>query len=204
MPDAHLEADFPSPEYTTPQGTQEHGVDHGYEERDVNFRALFNWFGGLFAFTLISVVLLTITNELYNNQLNAQEAAEFKNQPLLLQHQAPPEPWVLPNPVSTRALDVAKHEVLMGPWDIYNEEREQEDKKLKEVQLQLEDGRPFIPRKIADQVIAENGAVTPRPNGGTSGAGANGAVANDPANEGLRNEMPSYSSGGLSVENDLR
>src|SRR6478672_3725600 len=91
MPDAHLEADFPPPEYTTPQGTQEHGVDHGYEERDVNFRALINWFGGLLGFVLIAIALLAVTNELFNSQVRQQEAKEYENQPLLLQKQIPPK-----------------------------------------------------------------------------------------------------------------
>ncbi len=197
MPDPHLEADFPPPEFTTPQGTQEHGVDFGHEERDVNFRSLLGWFGGLGLFVIVSVILLAITSFIYEQQIKGQERAQFDAVPLLTAKQIPPRPFVLPNPVDTAA---RPHEVLMGPWDIMREEAERENGELRRLGLQDEQGLPQVPQSFMQAVMAANAGAPAQETGGTSGAAPSSGVAED----GPRAVMPSVSSGGTSVENDLR
>jgi hypothetical protein len=42
-----MHEDEPLPAQTTPQGTQAEGVEHGVEERDVDYPGLIKWFAGL-------------------------------------------------------------------------------------------------------------------------------------------------------------
>ena len=83
-----------APDQTSPQGTQEGGLEHGHEEADVNIRSFVNWMIGLIASTLICILVLAVVFQVL---LARERAKEKLPSPLFSQRQTPPEPRVFPN-----------------------------------------------------------------------------------------------------------
>src|SRR6187397_1913547 len=92
------------PERTTPQGTQEHGVEHGHEEKDVSFRPLFLWFGFLSVIVIITILVVTFGYNLWAERTRPDDVA-FS--PVFTQQPIPPAPRVLPNPIDSHPLSIA-------------------------------------------------------------------------------------------------
>src|SRR5438874_11098037 len=86
------------PDQTTPQGTQEAGVETGHEAHDLNFPVVFRWFIGLVLFAAASQVLLMSAVYFWNRHA---EATDRLPSPLFGARQVPPEPRVLPNPADS-------------------------------------------------------------------------------------------------------
>lgn len=179
--DPHLAEDDEhiAPSRTMPQGTQEHGVDHGHEERDVNLPALLRWAAGLVVLTV--AVQLFLWGVFY--LLLARETTKdvFPSQ-LFVAKQVPPLPRLVPNPVDARERPVGP---LQDPMEHLQEFLKREDRSLE--RLGLIDGSTGLPRlpDSALEALVPPGART----------GVRTLVV-QPA--------PSDSSGGTTTENALR
>lgn len=114
-------------ERTTPQGTQEKGVAHGHENRDVLIAPLMRWLGG-------SVVFLAITflamRGMWNVMENIAASRDVLPSPLFNLHAAPPpgQPRLYPNPDQTD-----KDPKL--PWEVGAAHRLAEDEQLQSAGL---------------------------------------------------------------------
>jgi len=181
-----------APERTTPQGTQEAGVEHGHEAADMDFPQVGGWFLGLAATVIIAMVLLWATFKWWAGSATRNE---LMPSPLFTQRVRPPEPRILPNPIDYPET-ATTNPVAASP--LYPEtppgERAREDKELQRLGLQDEKtGLPLLPPAAVAKVIAASqraGGVAP-------------AVAG-PASTGLEELRPSRASGGLAMENQLR
>src|SRR5262245_43457520 len=97
-PDRHLHGEEPPPEFTTPQGTQSYGVEHGHEETDVNPRTIIDWLAGL------AVCVVVISLALYGSFMawRSYERGMVKPpSPVFAVREEPPSPRILPNPFDT-------------------------------------------------------------------------------------------------------
>lgn len=180
--DAHLQDDDHNwfPERTMPQGTQENGVDFEHEERDVNLRAVINWFAGLGAGVLVIIVLLYGAFQLL---LNREPTAEELPSPIFAQQQVPPNPRLIPNP-----FDSVPGKPLLGPIEYGQEYKEREDRILSGLGLHnLDEGVPSLPQEAASVLQELNKGSQPAPEAGRP-------VEN----------YPSDMSGGTEVEDRLR
>lgn len=197
--DPHLEDEHIAPARTTPQGTQENGVEFGHEERDTSIRELLVWFGGLIGFMLVVVIALW---GVYSVWQNSVRQAEELPSPLFGVRPVPPEPRVLPNPADQAANPT---EVLVGPWDTLVPERARMQEEAARLGLTREDGMPALP---PGAVAAAMRGTTPPPGvpgagqPGVPGAGQPGAMGAEPAG-GVSEPMPSESSGGMVSEDRL-
>lgn len=171
------------PERTTPQGTQEGGVDFGHEEKDVNFGPIFRWFISLLVVTVLTQVMLAVGLNMWVNHEEVRDKSRVPSK-LFEVRQDIPEPRLLPNRVDSPASGT---QPLIGPGEALVIFRERENKELaKHGLLDAESGQPAI----SAQALA---AATGQP------ATPSGA-AGDP----LIQAMPSSSSGGTATENRLR
>jgi hypothetical protein len=177
-----------APERTTPQGTQEGGVDHGHEVADMDLAQVGGWFLGLAVTCLVSMVLLWATFRWWSstNARNEQLPSQ-----LFAQREVPPPPRILPNPVdypenqmtNPRADAPDYPETLPG-------ERERQDKALQQLGLQdPSTGLPVLPESAVARVIA---------------ASQQGKNIAPPPTPGLEDPRPSLASGGTMLENGLR
>ncbi|PQV64622.1 hypothetical protein B1R32_104115 [Abditibacterium utsteinense] len=104
----------------TPQGTQDYGVESGYEAGDVNVKAVISGMSIIMASTLVVMAAM------YGmfNYLNRQANVAASNVPVALASRiVPPEPRLLPEPYT----DERKEAIYMGsstpdvfPWDKRN------------------------------------------------------------------------------------
>ena len=180
-------------EVTMPQGTQQAGVDSGYENRDINVRALIAWFIALGALILVTIAILY---GMFQALVFLERRRDALPSPIFAARQDPPLPRLLPNPADSRARPNAP---MMGPGEYAIEETFAEDKAVQNLGLMdAGTGQNRIPGNIVDEVAKEG---TPGGAPLAGGAAAGGAVSQDP---GLSMQMPSDSSGGLSSENGLR
>jgi hypothetical protein len=99
------------PERTTPQGTQEGGVDFGHEEKDVQFGPVFRWFISLVVVTGLTQLMLAVALTRWVEH-EAQRDKERLPPLLYAAPQDAPEPRVLPNRVDSPA---ASTEPQVGP-----------------------------------------------------------------------------------------
>ncbi|MGV3721239.1 MAG: hypothetical protein ACO1SX_10060 [Actinomycetota bacterium] len=183
----------PVPLVTTPQGTLAHSVEHGHEERDVNFKPLAQWGVGLAVTILLSELVCTgIYQFLYKT-----ENAAYK-QPFFAQKTVPPEPRLIPNVVDSPQVPNAaqyrfqKFEALQTPGDYAAVELHRDQEQLAKLGLyNSHEGTPEIPDAIVTTV-------------GGAGAAAEGAEHDHDAVPGLSEMMPADPSGGSTLENRLR
>lgn len=159
---------------TTPQGTQEAGVDKGYERRDIKIRELLYWFAGLVVYIVASiggmwllVMWLTSTDRIEKTRLST---------PLYGTDLPRRTPELLPNPQQ-----LTNGEGYTLPWDHYREYVKAESAKMNDVGLEDEYGRPAMPTSVATEVESE------------PSSGAGGKAASDET-------RPSEASGGINPE----
>lgn len=181
----------PVPLVTTPQGTLAHSVEHGHEERDVNFKPLAAWGVGLAVTILLAeLVTLGIYQFLYKTENAAYTTPFFAQKPV------PPEPRLLPNPADTPRVPEAaqyrfqKFETLQGPGDYAAVELHRDQQALANLGLyNTKEGTPEIPDALAATV---------------GGAAASAPEPEGEAVPGLSEMMPADPSGGMTLENRLR
>lgn len=104
----------------TPQGTQDYGVESGYEAGDVNPRAVVS---GLFIILTSTVVVMAAMYGMFNYLNGRQNQAASQVPVALAQRIVPPEPRLLPEPYTderreSAQLGAATPDVL--PWDKRN------------------------------------------------------------------------------------
>jgi hypothetical protein len=224
MPEQHLHTRTPSredphlaeddehfaPAVTTPQGTQAYAVDGGYEERDVNLKAVVGWFAGLSVATFVIIVALGATFRL---MVSYQEKQRPVPSPIFAAPQVPPEPRLIPNPVGFK---VSETQPLPNPIDVHNEEKQREDAELAKLGLiDPATGLPRLPEQIIRSVATAQppgggGHAAPVEHGAAAEHGAAGTGQADHVAAGptdlppYQEPLPSDSSGGLKTENGLR
>ncbi len=148
--DSHLQADDHNwyPERTTPQGTQENGVDFQHEGRDANLRSIINWLLALSAMVAVVIVLLYGAFQLL---LQREEASDQLPSPLWARQETPPEPRLIPNPHDAKP-DVP----LTGPVEYLQEYRTREDALLAEAKLiDPATGLSKLPEDVTGSVLQE-------------------------------------------------
>lgn len=157
---------------TTPQGTQEAGVDKGHELRDVKIRATLAWFFGLLVGTVITIgamwvgmAMLAGRDRIEKNKISS---------PLYEVEHSKRTPELLPN--------IAQGVNQKMPWDHMNDFRKTENVELKKYGLQDGEGYAALPKQASDDVVNESRGAT-APNASASNAAGD-------------QEMPSESSGG--------
>ena len=159
---------------TTPQGTQEAGVEKGHELRDIKIRELLYWFAGLVVYIVASiggmwllVLFLTSTDRVEKTRVST---------PLYGKDVPQRMPELLPNP---QQLTNGKGYTL--PWDHYRDFVRDESVKLKDTGLEDEFGRPAMPASVATELqSAPSGDGAPgdelRPSDATGGTGPEIAI----------------------------
>ncbi len=154
---------------TTPQGTQEAGVDKGHELRDIQIRPTLGWFLGLLIGTILTIVAMWV---LMSMLAGADRVTKDElSSPLYVTEHTKRVPELLPNPA--QGID---HQKL--PWDHMADFRVAENKELKNHGLEDAQGYPALPVSAVNQVLSEPASHAP-------------ALAKDI-------EMPSDSTGGQS------
>lgn len=181
MVDPHLEEDHVAPAVTMPQGTQEEGVEHGHEERDVRPGPLAAWFVGMGVTTLLlSIGLWWMFRLLVGYEARKEQGIP----PILVQREVPPQPRLIPNPVDDRP---SRERGLPGPSDYLKAFRETENAQLEPLGLfDASTGKAQLPEKAVAAVIAEQAGPSTAPRGD------------------LAELMPSGPSGGTALEDRLR
>ena len=181
------------PERTTPQGTQEGGVEHGHEATDASLPQIGGWFLGLALTCIISQILIWATFQWW---VSTAANKDRLPSPFFAQRQVPPPPRIQPNPIdypenqmtNPRADAPDYPETLPG-------ERQREDQQLQRLGLQDQaTGLPRLPEQAVATVIARSRG------GGAAGQPLPGAAGN----EALEQLRPSFASGGTALENQLR
>jgi hypothetical protein len=192
---SYLHEDEPLPSRTTPQGTQADGVDHGFEERDVDFRALVRWFFGLAVGMAIVMPFVWFGYRVAVPMITGDDRPPS---PVFETRWDLPTPRVLPNPFDApRNLVVPLPQPLMRPWQFREEHQRAEAAALEKLELKypptFEDRRradlPRLPESAVDAVIAR-AAAPPAAGGATT--------------DGVRQMIPSGASGGTRMEDRLR
>jgi hypothetical protein len=190
--DPHLQAEHTAPDRTMPQGTQSTGVEHGHEGRDIIFRPIFLWFGGLSIFMALTLIGLSATMSLWTAPMERQMEPPS---PFLGQRQPPPPPRILPNPWD---IGLNPMEKVQRYPETLPQEREREATAAAKLGLfDLETEEPRLPDQVVNQVIARYGTVGAGLPPGSSPSGSSAAT-------GLEVPMPSDASGGTSTENRIR
>jgi hypothetical protein len=186
-----------APDKTTFQWAPGPGVEHGHEGTDANLRSAIQWFGSTAVFMFLSIVVLWWVYDVWSGYQTSHESLPS---PLFATQQFPPEPRVLPNPVDSNAHPT---DPMFGPSDLLIEHRQIEDAELKQYGLEDPTGSPQLPPDAVATVLAANrAATTPKgsPNAGASGVG----LASSVSAVGIVEPMPSSSSGGTALENNLQ
>ena len=164
--------------HTTPQGTQEAGVDKGHEKRDVIIRPTLMWFLAVWVLAAVSVGSMWML--MIWMASNDREEKNRVSTPLYVAEQTRRYPELLPNP--------AQGNQQRMPWDHASEFYETEHKAMKRYGLNDADGRPSLPLNAARSVMSAP-AVKQTP--GT------------PANAPLSERLPADSMGGWGEENTI-
>jgi hypothetical protein len=178
------------PAFTMPQGTQRNGVETGHEHRDINVRAVINWFvllGGFVAVTFALMWGMYLALNYFENRRDVMPS------PLYATRIDPPAPRLLPNPVDSRANPNAPME---GPAEYGTRERERQRREAADLGfVDPVSGQGRIPERALTAAEKDGTPGVPPPVGsGTTETNTNGTVM--PA--------PSYSSGGRKMENGLQ
>ncbi len=146
----------------TPQGTQDYGVESGYEAGDINPKAVISGISIIMASTL--VVMAAMFGMF--NYLNRQANVAAENVPIALASRiVPPEPRLLPEPYT----DERKEASYMGsstpdvlPWDKRNLEIVlQYNEANSYAKYKGEGGREAIRIPIARAIELESGSKNP-------------------------------------------
>lgn len=195
---SYLHEDDPLPERTTPQGTQAHGVEHGHEERDVDYRALTKWFIGLGVGIAVILPLVWFAYQVTRPMIEGTERLPSR---VFAERWDLPLPRVLPNPLDSPPDRIAPlPQPLIGPARFHVQQQRAENEALVRLGLRYPDdpelgrqaGRPRLPERAVEAVIA------------AAGKGAAARPADGAATDGLQEMMPSGASGGIRMENRLR
>jgi hypothetical protein len=136
---------------TTPQGTQEAGVEKGHEQRDIKIRATLNWFIGLTVGTAITIVAMVVLVAWLNKADSVQK--NKVSSPLYITEHTRRYPELLPNPGQMNDPDPARRYVY--PWDHYRQFVKDESAKMKDAGLEMPDGRPGLPQDAVSAVMSE-------------------------------------------------
>lgn len=182
--DAHLADDDHNwyPERTTPQGTQENGVDFEHEERDANVPGIIRWFAALSG--MVVVVLFVLWGAF---QIMVRKEQEPPMSPVFAQEQPLPQPRLIPNPVDS---PMGPGQLMRQPMEYHEDFVEEENGALEKVELfDTATGLPRLPADV-DSVISELASK-----GGSTGAGSDGFAGE---------RYPADYSGGLVQEDRLR
>jgi hypothetical protein len=175
------------PDRTTPQGTQEAGVEYGHETVDLDFLGVARWFIGLAITAMVSEVVLWTAFGIWARRAAQKDVLPS---PLFAVRQAPPLPRVWPNPADSPGTE---QQLLRGPAEMLLAFRQEEDKSLRRYGLQTPEGGPISPDVLWQRYT--------RGAGGAPASGAAGAAAGGRGAVPLDQEMPSGPSGGTSREN---
>ena len=191
---SYLHEDEPLPERTTPQGTQANGVEHGHEERDIDFRATTKWFIGLAVGLALSLAFVWFGLQV---TLPMIEGRDRPPSPVFEARWNLPTPRVLPNPYDAPPDRVTSlPQPLLGPAGYLQEQLRAESAELDRLELQYpgtyEDpnlaGLARLPESAVNAVIAKS----------AGSAAAGGTI------DGAREMGPAGYSGGTRMENVLR
>jgi hypothetical protein len=198
LADPHLESqeddEHVAPVATIPQGMQTPGVEFGHEERDILLQPLLGWFAALAVVVAVTIGVMRVGFELWDNAMKDQEA---KAAPRFRLRIVPPAPRILPNPIDSGPLDQA----LWLPPERPKGELERQDRNAAGLGLyDTKEQSPHISddlvRKVAARPEAAGaGAMSP----GTAVEGADGHEPGRP-----QENMPSDASGGLATEDRIR
>lgn len=182
-----MHEDEPLPGRTTPQGRQVENVEYGYEVRDVDFRALAKWFGGL---VLLMVIVLPLVWGGWRFLAAWVARGSELPSPIFADRAQAPTPRVLPNPIDAPPSPrTPLPQPLMGPGDYLIEFRRQENEQLDRLGLRdPETGLARLPAEAVRQLLTKTDRVTPV----------------DSGIDGTRHLAPSGASGGTRMENRLR
>jgi len=158
---------------TTPQGTQEAGVDKGHEQRDIKIRSMILWFTGLTIGTIITVALMVLMVWAMMGRDRVEKtrtASRIYSEEYLQRRRRKPE--LLPNP---------QQPVYTLPWEHRREFVKQENEKLKAAGLEDEWGRPALPVAVVNDVVREPSSGVAyqdekRPSEATGGLGEDNAI----------------------------
>jgi hypothetical protein len=144
---------------TTPQGSQEEGVERGHDAIDISFQPVFKWF----AFLILLVV---------GSQLLLWAAIALWVSP------PPPTPRVLPNRVDSPS---NVREPMKGPGEELEVYRKREAESLERIGLwDRSTGRPALPDRAVEAVTREaaaSGAPTGQGTGQMMPSSASGGRA---------------------------
>jgi len=158
---------------TTPQGTQEAGVDKGHEQRDIKIRTLILWFTGLTIGTVITVVLMLVMlrwMQVQDKRAKTVTASRIYSEEYLAGRRRVPE--LLPNPQQAQ---------YTLPWEHHREFVKDENKKLHDKGLEDDLGRAAMPLSAVNDVMREPSSGVPyrdemRPSEATGGVGEDTAI----------------------------
>jgi len=220
MHDRHHDDEEQAPLFTTPQGTQEGGVEHGHEEKDVTFRPLINWFLLLGAVVIVTVfaVWLGFTFWMEHATRSEKLPSEVYASPV---QPPPPLPRLLPNPADDAP---GRNQAQIGPTEFRHRFQQAVDARLNQVELRdSRTGLPKLPTDAVQAVIGAQGSTAslagavPKAEGapGASKAEGEGAEGNPNTSytgrapgEGpdqlKEQDLPTDSSGGTRMEDRLR
>ncbi len=205
---AHAHDEERAPLRTTPQGTQAHGVEHGHEERDVDFGAIQVWFMVLAVTVALSFGIVSGFFALYNSQ--AQSAQVLPSQ-LFGHRQPPPLPRILPNPVDSGVNPMETGQ--MYPETVPGERKREAEEAARIGLMNPETGALELPERAVAAVIAASASGRPVPPGTAPAAGAGEtppvntgterAAETGTPGERVQQMMPSGASGGTRAEDRL-
>ena len=125
MADKHLDETLVS--VTTPQGTQEQGVESGHDDRDIDIRAVMVWLRSLAIMAIVSILAMW---GMFVGLSALQEPKDVVSSPFFLtkNQPRPPHPRLLPE-----------------PWEALDQETKQENMQLEKYHLVDEKGDPKLP-----------------------------------------------------------
>ena len=194
LPDESIQEKPPAAQHhevTTPQGTQENGVEHGHEHRDLNIRALIAWFVGLFALIFATLLLLW---GMFDGLAFWENRKDRLPSPMFAERREPPLPRILPNPADSRDNPQAP---FTGPGEYGQQELREEERKAEALGLMdSQTGLPRIPEALATEAMELGAPATATASPGDPDVW--------PPQDGLSQPFPSDSSGGWNLENRLR
>ena len=137
-------------ERTTPQGTQEAGVEKGYEKRDIWVRELLIWFGGL-AIGMAVTTVLCIFGVMWLVS-NDKPTKTKVSTPLFGRNLPIRTPELLPNP---QQLEPGGKGFTL-PWDHAKSFAANEVAKAAQFGLADKNGRPSLPADLVGEVARES------------------------------------------------
>jgi hypothetical protein len=168
-----------APEFTTPQGMQTLGLDHGHEARDISFGSVFRWFLATAGLLVGSILLIWAVLAIWSAEATRRDVLPS---PIFAKPMIPPEPRIQPNPV-----DSGLNPRESGPEypESVPKAREQEEAKMEKYGLlNAKTREPELPERAVAAVMAQPAAKS--------------------ESSGLEQPMPSASSGGTASENRLK